>query len=47
MASAASELGPLHAEWDEVLIARVRGPDAVLRDELALALRRKWEYGGI
>ena len=47
MASAASELAPLHAEWDEVLIARVRGPDAVLRDELALALRRKWIWWNI
>lgn len=42
MASAASELAPSHARWDEVLIARVRGPDAVSRDELALALHRKW-----
>jgi hypothetical protein len=46
MASAASELAPLHAEWDEVLIARVRGPDAVLRDELALAFHRKWNLVG-
>lgn len=42
MALAALELAPLHAEWDEVLIARVRGPDAVLRGELALALNWKW-----